>query len=139
MVFSGSCKGPINFNLQGDLVAPTGAASLEIELWISFQYIDQLTINGGGSLDGQGPSAWPFNKYDNNPLGKPLPIDSGVKINDIWYNNIYGTTPMQIAETLNCSVSYLCWNVKMKDINIALIKELEDQQSLIVTKLMALY
>ncbi|KAK1581742.1 hypothetical protein Q3G72_008644 [Acer saccharum] len=44
---------------------------------------------------------------------------SGVKINDIWYNNIYGTTPTQIAEMLNCSASNLCWNVKMKDINIA--------------------
>ncbi|TXG67436.1 hypothetical protein EZV62_008711 [Acer yangbiense] len=54
MVFSGPFKGPINFNLQGDLVAPTDGASLETEPWISFQYIDQLTINGGGSLDGQG-------------------------------------------------------------------------------------
>ncbi|KAK1581220.1 hypothetical protein Q3G72_004112 [Acer saccharum] len=76
MVFSGPCKGPINFNRQGDLVAPTDGASLEIALWISFQYIDQLTINGGGSLDGPGPSAWPYNKYDNNPPGKPLPIVS---------------------------------------------------------------
>ncbi|KAK0601560.1 hypothetical protein LWI29_025326 [Acer saccharum] len=120
MVLKGPCKGPINFLLQGDLVAPTDEASNCVDHWITFQYIDQLTINGGGSFDGQGPSAWPYNNCDKDPNCSPLPIgDSGVKISDVQFSNIYGTTNTQIAVTLNCSKSNPCQNIEMRDINIA--------------------
>ncbi|KAK3199864.1 hypothetical protein Dsin_023279 [Dipteronia sinensis] len=290
LVLKGSCKCPIDFHLQGDLVAPTYSASLNTDHWISFKYVDRLTVHGGGSLDGQGPSAWrhkcnnpptrkhlptslryyyvsnsginnitsinskrfhftifsstnitinrvnikaPWDSHNTdgihiensnnirifnsvigtgddcismgpgskninitnvqcgpghgisigslairpneddvygihvtncnitnakngvrikswarpyksrvsqisfehinlNNVSNPIVIDqqycpskpckwgnSGVKINDVWYNNIYGTTPTQIAEMLNCSASNQCWNVNMKDINIA--------------------
>ncbi|KAK1581509.1 hypothetical protein Q3G72_021831 [Acer saccharum] len=120
MAFSGPCKGPINFNLQGDLVAPTDEASLLTENWVSFQNLNQLTINGGGSIDGQGASAWPHKNCKNQPTCKPLPIgSSGVKISDVHFSNIQGTTMTQIAVTLNCSESNPCQKIEMRDINIA--------------------
>ncbi|KAK1580871.1 hypothetical protein Q3G72_016007 [Acer saccharum] len=45
--------------------------------------------------------------------------DSGVKISDVQFSNIYGTTNTQIAVTLNCSKSNPCQNIEMRDINIA--------------------
>ncbi|KAI9185871.1 hypothetical protein LWI28_011457 [Acer negundo] len=74
MVLKGPCKGPVNFLLQGDLVAPTDEASNHVDHWITFQYIDQLTVNGGGSFDGQGPSAWPYNNCDKDANCSPLPV-----------------------------------------------------------------
>ncbi|KAI9187315.1 hypothetical protein LWI28_026708 [Acer negundo] len=43
----------------------------------------------------------------------------GVKISDVRFNDIYGTTLTQIAVTLNCIESNPCRKFQMKDINIA--------------------
>ncbi|KAI9186227.1 hypothetical protein LWI28_015067 [Acer negundo] len=75
MVLKGPCKGPINFLLQGYQVAPTDEASNRVDHCITFWYIDQLTINSGGSFDGQEPSAWPYNNCDKDPNCSPLPVD----------------------------------------------------------------
>ncbi|KAL2944867.1 Polygalacturonase [Bienertia sinuspersici] len=48
----GPCSGPIEFQNTGTLKAPLG---LNGDFWIEFRYIDRLTLNGGGSFDGQGP------------------------------------------------------------------------------------
>ncbi|KAK2651905.1 hypothetical protein Ddye_011761 [Dipteronia dyeriana] len=44
---------------KGVLVAHTDEASNSVEYWVTFRYVNQLTINGGGSLDGQGSTVWP--------------------------------------------------------------------------------
>ncbi|KAK4852286.1 hypothetical protein QYF36_022681 [Acer negundo] len=59
MVLKGPCKGPINFHLQGDLVAHIDEASNQVDHWIAFRYIDQLTINGGGHLMAKAPQLGP--------------------------------------------------------------------------------
>ncbi|XP_022735504.1 exopolygalacturonase-like [Durio zibethinus] len=71
--FSGPCKGPITFLMTGDLMAPTGP-SFGTEKWIAFRYVNKLIVKGGGTLDGQGASAWPFNDCDKNTNCKSLPI-----------------------------------------------------------------
>ena len=76
MVLKGPCKGPINFHLQGDLVAHIDEASNQVDHWIAFRYIDELTIDGGGSLDGQGSSAWPHNSCIEDQKSTRLPIVS---------------------------------------------------------------
>ncbi|KAA8524152.1 hypothetical protein F0562_010417 [Nyssa sinensis] len=74
VVFQGPCKGPIAFLIKGVLKAPTDPALFLTDHWISFQFIDQLVVKGGGSLDGQGSSAWPYNDCFKNPHCKPLPV-----------------------------------------------------------------
>ncbi|KAE8706140.1 CTC-interacting domain 9 [Hibiscus syriacus] len=70
--FSGPCKGPIIFSVNGRLKAPMGASS-DAENWIAFQYVNNLVMKGGGTLDGQGPSAWSLNDCQTNPNCKQLP------------------------------------------------------------------
>ncbi|KAF3442281.1 hypothetical protein FNV43_RR16197 [Rhamnella rubrinervis] len=71
--FSGPCRGPINFVIRGILKAPTHNSKIFTTKWISFQYIDQLTITGGGTLDGQGASSWGFNDCNTNSNCPTLP------------------------------------------------------------------
>ena len=84
--FSGPCKGPITFLMTGDLRAPTGP-SLSTEKWITFQYVNKLIVKGGGTLDGQGASAWPFNDCDKNPNCQSLPIVSMIFSLFLFYIN----------------------------------------------------
>lgn len=73
-VFKGPCKGHVVFLIVGTLLAPTDiASSVNVDHWISFQYMDRLVIGGGGSLDGRGSSAWPYNSCSKRPDCKPLP------------------------------------------------------------------
>ncbi|KAA3456037.1 exopolygalacturonase-like [Gossypium australe] len=71
--FAGPCRGPIMFLISGDLKAPIGPYS-NVEKWIGFQHVNNLIVKGGGTLDGQGPSAWPYNKCQKTNNCDPLPI-----------------------------------------------------------------
>ncbi|XP_055803521.1 exopolygalacturonase-like [Solanum dulcamara] len=70
ITFNGPCKGPTYFNINGVLRAPIGKC--KDEYWILFQHINGLTINGNGSLDGQGPSSWSL--YNANTQNPPASI-----------------------------------------------------------------
>ena len=61
---------------KGVLKAPTDPALFSTNTWIGFRYLDGLVVKGGGSLDGQGVSAWPYNDCFTNPECKPLPVVS---------------------------------------------------------------
>lgn len=57
--FQGPCKAPIEFNLQGTLLAPAVDGNFKGgDSWISFEHIDSLTVTGGGTFNGQGKTAW---------------------------------------------------------------------------------
>lgn len=75
VVFVGPCKGVTGFLIQGIVLAPTDPAQFT-DHWIVFRYVDQLLIRGGGTLDGQGASAWPFNDCKTNPHCRQLPAVS---------------------------------------------------------------
>lgn len=73
--FFGPCKGITGFLIQGVVVAPDDPAQFT-DQWIMFKYVDQLLVRGGGTLDGQGASAWPLNDCKTNPHCKQLPAVS---------------------------------------------------------------
>ncbi|CAN6560626.1 unnamed protein product [Malus baccata var. baccata] len=74
LVLNGKCKGPIGVQIEGTLLARVEKEySVDIDHWITFKYVDNFVINGGGSLNGQGPSAWPYNDCKKNPHCKRLP------------------------------------------------------------------
>ncbi|CAL8113641.1 unnamed protein product [Prunus armeniaca] len=52
--FRGPYKAPIEMQVQGTLQAPADAGQLtRTDTWVGFQYIDMLTLSGGGTFDGQ--------------------------------------------------------------------------------------
>lgn len=67
ITFDGPCNGPTFFNIDGVLMAPSGKS--KDDHWLLFQHVDGLTINGKGSFDGQGPSAWSL--YNDNGPNPP--------------------------------------------------------------------
>nr|XP_004306136.2 PREDICTED: exopolygalacturonase-like [Fragaria vesca subsp. vesca] len=73
VVFSGPCNGPIAFLIMGTLRASTDPSTFNSENWINFRYLEQLTLAGGGTLDGQGSLVWPHNNCNNGPC-RALPI-----------------------------------------------------------------
>ena len=77
MLLKGPCVGQTVFWIRGNLKAPTDRQIwANTDRWISFQYVDNLEITGGGSIDGQGPSAWPYNTCKTDPHCEQLPIVS---------------------------------------------------------------
>lgn len=74
--FIGPCSGSITFQIQGVVKAPTDPSLFCNSTWISFQYVNGLEIEGGGTLDGQGASAWPYFDTSKNSNCPALPIVS---------------------------------------------------------------
>lgn len=79
--FTGPCKGPVDFVISGILKASTHNSKVFTTKWINFQYVDKLTITGGGTLDGQGAVSWGLNDCDKNSNCQSLPIVSPLLIN----------------------------------------------------------
>ncbi|KAH0986402.1 hypothetical protein GBA52_013579 [Prunus armeniaca] len=121
VIFSGPCNGPIAFVIRGTLKATTDPSSFSAHSWINFRYVDELTVSGGGTLDGQGASAWHLNNCRSNPQCQALPItsSSSVQISDITYKNIWGRSSSEVAVSLVCSKSRPCKNVVLENINLA--------------------
>uniref|UniRef100_A0A803P7W5 Polygalacturonase n=1 Tax=Cannabis sativa TaxID=3483 RepID=A0A803P7W5_CANSA len=81
MVFNGPCKGQTLFSIKGILKAPIDKKDwVGLESWISFRYIVNLEISGGGSFDGQGSYAWPYNDCQTNPPPPTSPNTDGIHI-----------------------------------------------------------
>lgn len=58
VMLQGPCKGPIELRINGILLAPTGNSAAG-DSWLNIHWVNNLVIDGGGSLNGQGPTAWP--------------------------------------------------------------------------------
>ncbi|KAL0362529.1 UNVERIFIED_CONTAM: Exopolygalacturonase [Sesamum calycinum] len=71
--FQGPCKGSMTFLIKGTLRATTDPGKFFTDTWIGFRYLVNLTVKGGGYLDGQGAAAWGYNDCNKNPDCKPLP------------------------------------------------------------------
>ncbi|KAL1540145.1 galacturonan 1,4-alpha-galacturonidase [Salvia divinorum] len=74
----GRNKAPINLEIKGDVKAYPELDKLPDKdgQWITINYVDSLTISGGGVLDGQGQEAWKANHCNNkNKTCPKLPIN----------------------------------------------------------------
>ncbi|KAH8517304.1 hypothetical protein H0E87_005303 [Populus deltoides] len=83
VVFQGPCKStePIVFEVQGNVKATTDLSEYSSEQWILFEIIDGLTLNGGGTFDGQGSAVWKYNDCHQNKECQPLP--SSIKLSKV--------------------------------------------------------
>ncbi|CAN0915542.1 unnamed protein product [Linum grandiflorum] len=52
---NGPCKAPLNIQVLGTIIAPKTIAG---DTWFFFCYIDNFSITGSGTFDGQGPAIW---------------------------------------------------------------------------------
>ncbi|XP_038887188.1 exopolygalacturonase-like [Benincasa hispida] len=69
--FKGPCKSPIEIRLRGSLQAPKHPYG---DSWITFAYVNRLTLSGGGVFDGQGRAGWEKNDCHKNINCATLPI-----------------------------------------------------------------
>ncbi|XP_042401210.1 exopolygalacturonase-like [Zingiber officinale] len=81
LTFKGQCAGKVKFQLNGNLLASTNMDDFApkksngtMQNWVEFKYVDGLNITGGGVLDGQGASAWPYNNCTVEKHCTRLPI-----------------------------------------------------------------
>ncbi|KAM7503724.1 hypothetical protein LguiB_002628 [Lonicera macranthoides] len=76
----GPCKAPITLRLEAILKAPADLAQLKPDLeWVCFRNIDQFTMTGGGTFDGQGKAAWANN--DCKATGKCNKLPNNLSLN----------------------------------------------------------
>ncbi|XP_010469513.1 PREDICTED: exopolygalacturonase-like [Camelina sativa] len=77
VTFTGPCKNAITFMVKGTLLAPPNPNFINQDEWILFQYVDSLTVTGGGLLDGQGSFSWPLNDCNKNSNCRALAMNIG--------------------------------------------------------------
>ncbi|KAL3627540.1 hypothetical protein CASFOL_028903 [Castilleja foliolosa] len=89
---AGPSKAPIELEVQGTLQAyadPQKLPNKEWE-WITINYVEYLTISGGGVFDGQGQQAWKQNDCHVNQKCAKLPIN--LSLNFIKHSIIHDVT-----------------------------------------------
>ncbi|KAM7498392.1 hypothetical protein LguiA_022806 [Lonicera macranthoides] len=80
VTIKGPCKAPITHRLEAILKAPSDPAQLKTDLeWVTFRNIDQFTMIGGGTFDGQGKTAWANN--DCKATGKCNKLPNNLSFN----------------------------------------------------------
>ncbi|KAL1539956.1 galacturonan 1,4-alpha-galacturonidase [Salvia divinorum] len=73
----GPNKAPITLEVKGNLKAYKDPYKLPVKSqeWVTINYVNFLTISGGGMLDGQGQEAWKLNDCHKNTACPKLPIN----------------------------------------------------------------
>ncbi|KAG7984897.1 hypothetical protein I3843_04G183700 [Carya illinoinensis] len=107
VVLNGPCKGPIELKVRGTLVAPGDLSFFKWGSWVSFERVDQLTLSGNGTFDGQGKSVW--GKYNG-----ALPIN--IRFDFITNSMIRGITSLDDKQ-FHLHV-FACKNVTIFHLNI---------------------
>ncbi|KAL5698709.1 galacturonan 1,4-alpha-galacturonidase [Ranunculus cassubicifolius] len=90
--FFGPCENvdSLTFYLQGLLKAKKDLRRYKSSAWIQFGWVQGLSLTGGGILDGQGASAWPFNNCSTNKNCTLLPTN--VKFTSMTNTRLSGIT-----------------------------------------------
>ncbi|XP_040994254.1 polygalacturonase-like [Juglans microcarpa x Juglans regia] len=104
---NGPCKGPIELKVRGTLEAPGDLSFFKWGSWVSFERVDQLTLSGNGTFDGQGKSVW--GKYNG-----ALPIN--IRFDFITNSMIRGITSLD-SKQFHLHV-FACKNVTLFHLNI---------------------
>ncbi|CAH2080597.1 unnamed protein product [Thlaspi arvense] len=87
----GPCKAPVQINLQGTVKAPIDSKLFKTDAWISINYVNQLTVSGGGTLDGQGHVAWSQNDCHKNSQCK---FPASVRFNFVTNSTVTDVTSL---------------------------------------------
>ncbi|KAF9661482.1 hypothetical protein SADUNF_Sadunf19G0073400 [Salix dunnii] len=76
VTLAGPCKAAIELQVDGILKAPVDPDQFSGGHWVDFSHVDQLTLSGSGTFDGQGNVAWSKStcSKDKNCEGFPMNI-----------------------------------------------------------------
>ncbi|CAK7324995.1 unnamed protein product [Dovyalis caffra] len=128
--FQGPCRNnAILLRIDGTLVAPSKYGVIgNANNWLMFEQVNGVTISGG-TLDGQGAGLWscknsgkdcPNGATNYCPGGKNCPGQvSGVKISDVTYQDIHGSSATEVAVKFDCSKKYPCTGIKLEDVKLS--------------------
>ncbi|KAL6009143.1 hypothetical protein ACLOJK_022372 [Asimina triloba] len=113
-VFKGPCKGAIVFQVTGVVKAP-GLDKFPSDGWIEFQYINGLMVTGGGTFDGQGAAAWPYNQCPKMQKCKMLPTSLRFSfVNDATIRKFTSLNSKHFHMNI-----FACKNVKLQALTIS--------------------
>ncbi|CAH2078484.1 unnamed protein product, partial [Thlaspi arvense] len=90
--FVGPCINKMEFVINGILLAPANPKEIKQKIWINFRYIENLSISGKGTLDGQGKKSWPLNDCYKNPNCFQFAMSMGFSF--VNNSNIKGITSL---------------------------------------------
>ncbi|KAL8096634.1 hypothetical protein AgCh_037564 [Apium graveolens] len=106
--FPGPCNGPVNFMVNAIIQAPKDQSNADY--WIKFYGINGLTIEGNGTFDGQGASAWPYN--DCRHAASCTPLSPSLVLTNVKQSLVQNITllnskgvQMKIEECENLTIS----------------------------------
>eukprot|EP00257_Ricinus_communis_P022440 XP_015582168.1 polygalacturonase-like [Ricinus communis] len=88
----GPCKGAMVLQVEGILQAPVDANELRGDGWVSFNHIDQFTMSGGGTFDGQGELTW--KKYNCMERNNCKVLPTSLRFNFINNGIVQGITSL---------------------------------------------
>lgn len=101
VTLKGPCSSPIKLQVQGILKAPANPGAMNADAWIKIGNVNQLTVYGGGTFDGQGQQAWNQNTCKKLQLqANPHELEVGFRhqFQCCWFN-----FPGQQAIPCQCS------------------------------------
>ncbi|CAN6894696.1 unnamed protein product [Brassica oleracea] len=114
--FLGPCKGPVTFEMSGNMKAPATVAAVKPNSgWVDFTNLADFTLNGNGAIfDGQGSLAWKANDCAKTGKCNSLPIN--IRFTGLTNSKIIGITSTNSKlfhmNVLNCK------NVTLENIGI---------------------
>ncbi|KAK9287789.1 hypothetical protein L1049_016229 [Liquidambar formosana] len=136
--FSGPCNNQSpNIEISGTLLAPLSLKAFPTSTWIKFQRLQGFRLTGGtgtATLDAQGEEAWKHKSCHKKKKCNNLPRPSLVKLSNISFKNIRGTSNTKPAATFRCSSIAPCENIQVVGVNLSYIMVDRPRTALSVVK-----
>ncbi|KAF9661480.1 hypothetical protein SADUNF_Sadunf19G0073200 [Salix dunnii] len=101
VILAGPRKAAIEFQVNGILKAPVNPDQFSGGHWVNLRYVDQLTLSGSGTFDGQGNVAWGRSTCSKNKNCEGLPMN--IRFDFITIGIVRDITTLSIApaESIN--------------------------------------
>ncbi|WOL03971.1 polygalacturonase [Canna indica] len=120
ITLKGPCMPHLVLQIDGTLVAPLSVAKSKLLQWVNIKWIHDFTIQGSGTVDGQGFALW--NVSEIHHLEKETKDDSSVRPTVIRFYKCYNVTirGIQIINSPQCHLKFdNSLGVKVKNITIS--------------------